>query len=116
MIRFLTDEDFTAAILKGVRQRLPDLDIVRIQDVGLRGSRDPEILEFAAFDNRIVLRHDLSTMKTHARQRILGGEPMPGLFLLRQNIIVARAIDAIVLVVECSREDEWNGRIEHLPL
>lgn len=116
MIRFLTDEDFTAAILKGVRRRLPNLDIVSVHDVDLRGCRDHVILEFAAAENRILLSHDLSTMKLHARTRILAGKQMPGLFLLRQNIIIARAIDAIVMVAECSRDDEWNGRIEHLPL
>jgi len=41
MIRFLTDEDFNIYILAGVRRRLPDLDIVRVQDVGLRTFREP---------------------------------------------------------------------------
>lgn len=109
MIRFLTDEDFNAAILDGIRRRLPDLDVVRVQDVGLRTFLDPVILEFAASENRIVLSHDLRTMKLHATSRILAGKQMSGLFLLRQNITVALGIDAIVMVAECSRDDEWNG-------
>lgn len=31
MIRFLTDEDFRWAIFNGIRLRLTDLDIVRVQ-------------------------------------------------------------------------------------
>ena len=116
MIRFLTDEDFTAAILKGVMRRLPDLDIVRVQDVGLRGCRDPLILEFAASENRIVLSHYVATMKLHAAARLVSGKLMPGLLLLPQNIPVARGIEAVVMVAVCSRDDEWNDIIEHLPL
>ena len=116
MIRFLTDEDFNRYVLAGVRRRLPDLDIVRVQDVGLRTARDPAILEFAASSNRIVLSHDLHTMETHARARLLARKPMPGLFLIDQNVQIGHAIEEILIIAVCSREDEWNGAIEHLPL
>jgi hypothetical protein len=35
MIRLAADEDFNNDILRGILRRKPDLDIVRIQDVGL---------------------------------------------------------------------------------
>lgn len=116
MIRFLTDEDFKDAITYGLRLRLPSLDIVRVQDVGLRAYRDPMILEFAASENRIVLSHDVSTMGVHARNRLLAGAPMPGLFLIGQECPIGRAIEEIVVIAECSREDEWAGSIVRLPL
>ena len=116
MIRFLTDEDFNIHILAGVRRRLPDLDIVRVQDSGLRSFRDPLILQFAAAEGRVVLSHDVSTMATHATARVLAGKPMSGLFLIRQYFPIGRAIDEIVMIAVCSRDDEWNGAIEYLPL
>ena len=115
-IKFLTDEDFRDPIIEGVRARLPDLDLVRVQDVGLRTRPDPEVLEFAAFEGRILLTHDTRTMETHVRDRINDGKPMPGVFVIRQQVPIGRAIDAIVLVAECSRDDEWNGVIRYLPL
>ena len=48
-------------IYNGVRRRLPSLDILRIQDAGLRTFRDPLILEYASGENRIVLSHDVKT-------------------------------------------------------
>jgi len=36
MISFLADEDFDGRIVRGIERRLPNLDIVRVQDVGLR--------------------------------------------------------------------------------
>ena len=75
MIRFLTDENFNIRIYNGVRRRLPSLDILRIQDAGLRTFRDPLILEHASGENRIVLSHDVSTMETHALARRAGQCP-----------------------------------------
>ena len=116
MIRFLTDEDFKSAILNGVKRRLPDLDIVRVQSVGLRTFADPTILEFAASENRIVLSHDVNTMEIHARTRILTAQPMPGLFLVNQYFPIGQAIDEIVTIAQYSHENEWQNRIEYLPL
>jgi Domain of unknown function (DUF5615) len=116
MIRFLTDENFNSYVLAGIRRRLPDLDIVRIQDVGLRTARDPVVLEFAASENRIVLSHDVRTMETHALARLIAGKPMPGLFLIDQYFPIGRAIEEIVVIAECSDMSEWKDQIRRLPL
>ncbi len=115
-IRFLTDEDFRSAILDGVRRRLPDLDIVRMQDVGLRTLRDERILEFAATENRIVLTHDIATMRRHANVRVTAGLPMPGVLEISQNYPIGAAINEIVMVAECSPPEEWNNVVQRLPL
>lgn len=70
MLRFLTDEDFKKSIFDGLKLRIPNLDILRVQEAGLRTFRDQLVLEFAASQNRIVLTHDVSTMETHAKRRI----------------------------------------------
>lgn len=116
MIRFLTDEDFNGMILSGVRLRLPKLDIIRVWDTKVRERPDPEVLEFAASENRIILSHDVNTMDLHARARVFAGQPMPGLFLIHQDFAIGRAIDEIVTLAECSREGEWDGMIQYLPL
>lgn len=113
-IRFLTDEDFKLAIFEGVRRRLPDLDIVRVQDVGLRTFRDPKVLEFAAKERRILLTHDVSTMRGFAIERITSGKLMPGLIEIGQNFPVGRAIEEIVIIAECSRASEWDYQIIRL--
>ena len=65
-VRFLVDEDFDNVILRGVRRRLPQLDIVRVQDVALSGLHDTLVLEWAGQEGRILLTHDISTMKPYA--------------------------------------------------
>ncbi len=116
MIRFLTDENFNGFVLAGLRRRLPDLDIIRIQDVGLRTARDQVVLEFAAAQDRIVLSHDVRTMGTHALTRLTDGKIMPGLFLIDQNYPIGQAIEQIATIAECSDMSEWTDQIIRLPL
>ena len=44
MLRLLADENFNGDIVRALLLRQPDLDIVRVQDVGLAGVVDPDIL------------------------------------------------------------------------
>ena len=53
MLRFLADEDLTRAIVRGVLRTRPDIDIVRVQDVGLRTEKDPVVLDWAAGEERV---------------------------------------------------------------
>jgi hypothetical protein len=115
-LRFLTDEDFDNDISRGLLQLLPDLDLVRVQDVGLRGAADPVILEWAAGHGRILLTHDVTTMKPHAYSRVESGLPMPGVFVASQAGPIRLIIEQLLLLAECSLEGEWDSRVLHLPL
>ena len=116
MLRLLTDEDFDSDILRGVLRRVPGLDIVRAQDLGLRHTADPLVLDHAAQEGRVVLTHDVSTMVAAGYERATAGLPFPGLFAVRQSLPIGEAIEEIVVLVECSREGEWEGQVRYLPL
>ena len=44
MLRFLADENFDNAIVRGLLRRQPDLDIIRVQDTELSGANDPKVI------------------------------------------------------------------------
>jgi hypothetical protein len=44
MLRLLADENFNGNIVDGLLQRRPDLELVRVQDIGLRAADDPTVL------------------------------------------------------------------------
>jgi hypothetical protein len=44
MLRLAADENFNADIVRGLLRRLPDLDIVRVQDAGLSTIEDLVLL------------------------------------------------------------------------
>ena len=58
MLQLATDENFNGDIVRGVLFRLPDLNLVRVQDVGLEGAIDPVVLAWAAQNQRIAVTHD----------------------------------------------------------
>ena len=115
-MRWLADENLNNDILRGLLRRKPDLDIVRVQDVGLSGTDDPTVLAWAAAENRILLTHDLSTITAHAYRRVTRGEGMAGVFEVSRSVPIAVAIADILLVAECSEPSEWEGQVRYLPL
>ena len=48
-----------------------DLDVVRVQDIGLSAASDPDVLAWAAIEDRILLTHDRDTLPLqHAYERV----------------------------------------------
>ena len=116
MLRLAADENFNNDIVRGLWRRKSELDIVRIQDVGLSGADDPTVLEWAAREGRVLLTHDVTTMTRYAYERVRAGQPMPGVFEVSRAVPIGLAIEDILLLVECSLEDEWEGQVRYLPL
>jgi hypothetical protein len=48
MLGLLADENLDANIVRGVLRRLPGIEVVRVQDVGLTGADDPTVRAWAA--------------------------------------------------------------------
>jgi hypothetical protein len=84
---------------------------------GLAAVEDPEILAWAANEQRVVLTHDVNTMTRYALERIRSGELMAGLFLVHQERSAPLAvIEDLLLLDDCSETDEWASQILYLPL
>jgi hypothetical protein len=115
-MRWVADENYNNDILRGLRRRQPEIDIVRIQDVGLSGIDDPTLLEWAAQEGRVLLTHDAATITHYAYERIKAGKPMPGVFEVSRSVPLSMAIDDLILLTECSLENEWEGQVRYLPL
>lgn len=116
MLRFVADENFNNNIVRGLLRRKPDLDIVRVQDVGLSGADDPTVLEWAAQEERVLLTHDVTTMTRYAYERVQEGRLMPGVFEVSRAVPIGRAIEDLLLLAECSLDGEWEGQVRYLPL
>ena len=80
MLRLAVDENFNNDIVRGLLRRKPELDIVRIQDIGLSGADDSTVLKWAARENRVLLTHDVTTITRYAYERVQAGQHMPGVF------------------------------------
>jgi len=116
MLRLAADENFNNDIVRGLLRRKPDLDILRVQDVGLSGADDPTILEWAAQEGRVLLTHDVLTLTRYAYERLEAGKPMPGVFEISREVPMGVAIDDILLIAEGSLDGEWEGQVRYVPL
>jgi hypothetical protein len=115
-MRWAADENFNNDIVRGLLRRKPDVDIVRVQDIGLSGEDDPTVLEWAADEGRVLLTHDVSTITRYAYERVEAGKPMPGVFEVSRGLPMGMVIEDLILLTECSLEDEWEGQVRYLPL
>jgi Domain of unknown function (DUF5615) len=116
MLRLAADENFNMHVINGIVRRLPDADILRVQDAGLTGADDPTVLEWAANQERVLLTHDVNTLTASAYERTARGLPMPGVFEVSLAVPIGIAIDEIIMLIECSIAGEWEGQVNYLPL
>ena len=95
---FLADENLEVELQVQLRLHLPDIDIIHVRDVGLDETPDQDILQWAAGSNRIVITHDVNTMRGLADNRARVGLPMPEAIIILHHIPYGVAIDFIARV------------------
>ena len=92
------------------------IDIVRVQEVGLRTLDDPTILQWAADEGRTLISRDIRTIPDFAHHRVAAGQAMPGVFVLHSNVSMAVALDDLALIASVTDAHEWGDRVVYLPL
>lgn len=96
--RFQADNDLKFAIVKAVRRREPSVEFVSAQQSQLDGIDDPEVLERAAADGRVLVSHDRRTMLRHFHDRLKAGKSSPGLLIVAQDAPIADVVEALVIL------------------
>jgi hypothetical protein len=114
-VRFLADADLNYAIVQGVRLREPSIDFKAANDAGVEGLSDPEVLELAAREGRVLVSHDKSTMPVHFAARAASGLRSPGVLLALPSTTVSEIIESLLIIWSASRETEWTDQIHYLP-
>ena len=113
---FLCDHDLNEAIYDGARRQEPAMEIIRVREVGLQKSSDPEVLDYAAHHNLIIVSHDANTMTAHAYDRVAQAKKMSGLFVVQQKSPIGPVVSSLVLIWSATDLEEWEGRVQYLPL
>ena len=116
MLRLAADENINSALIRAVLRRNPGLDLVRVQDAGLRGADDVTVLAWAAREGRVLITYDVKTVPPAAYARITQGQPMPGVIAVLATAALGTVIDDLVLLATVTEPAEWEGKVEYLPL
>ena len=111
MLRLASDADVHGEIIRGLRRRLLEIDLVRAQDALTEGTPDPEVLAWVAAENRVLITNDRNTMVGFAYQHVAAGEPVPGLIATTNEQSIGSAIDDILLIAEYMPEDEVRDQV-----
>jgi hypothetical protein len=116
VLRLASDQNFNGDILRGLFRQRADLDVVRITDLGLRTASDPEILEWASAEGRILLTHDRNTIPYYAYARVQACQKMPGVFLVNDLMPIGQAVQELILAIECLDPEECRNLVRFFPL
>jgi hypothetical protein len=114
-VRFQADADLNEAIVNGVLRREPSVDFLTAELGEVRGLPDHEVLALAAVSGRVVVSHDVGTMPAHFRDFRNTGRESAGL-LISQSLDIGSAIEELLRIWAASDAEEWQNRMEWLPL
>lgn len=115
-LRFLADENFNNDLLRALRRRLPDLDVIRAQDAPIAGADDPDLLAWAADEGRILLTHDAKTIPGFAYERLRAALPLPGVVVVAASAAIGDALEELHTMIEAGHEDDWPDMVRFVPL
>jgi hypothetical protein len=111
MLRLATDADVHGEIIRGLRRRLPEIDLVRAQDALPEGTSDQEVLAWAAEQNRVLITNDRNTMVGIAYQRVSARESVPGVIVTTNEQSIGSSINDILLIAEYMPEEEIRDKV-----
>jgi hypothetical protein len=114
-IRFQADNDLKFGIVKAVRRREPAVDFASSQEAGLEGISDPEVLDGAAHEDRVLVSHDRRTMLEHFRAHLTAGKPSPGVLIVSQGAPIGLVAEALVHVWLLCDPIELRDQAHYLP-
>jgi hypothetical protein len=114
-LRFQADNDLKFAIVKAVRRREPSVEFVSAQQSQLDGIDDPEVLERAAADGRVLVSHDRRTMLRHFHDRLKAGKSSPGLLIVAQDAPIADVVEALVILSAVADPEDLRDQAFHVP-
>jgi predicted nuclease of predicted toxin-antitoxin system len=116
VISFLVDQNFNEHIVDGLTRRDAALEFIHVRDVGLAAAPDPTVLEWAAARGLVLLTHDRKTIPGFAYARVAAGLPMPGVFLVSDDIPIRDAIDELLVASHCLAPDECRDVVRYFPM
>jgi len=116
MLRLLIDENVDHRILRGLLRRLPQLDFLVVAQIGMAGSKDVDLLRWAAQEDRTIVTHDRKTMIPDAEQLLAQHQRIAGVILVPNGMAIGKAIADLELSVLAQSQTDMRDTIQYLPL
>jgi predicted nuclease of predicted toxin-antitoxin system len=114
MMRFAADENFNGRILRGLQARLPDLDIVRVQDTPMYAKPYSELSAWAAEQNLILFTHDAETIPGFVNNRLKQRLPMPGVIVVRETVAMGDILNDLESYIGAGSPSDFENLVMYV--
>jgi len=116
--KYLLDENVDPRLRKALIRHSPDMVVWCVGDSGAPPleTKDPEILIWCEKKRFTLVTNNRASMPVHLRDHFAEGKHIPGIFILKRNMIMREIIDELVLIWEVAEPDEYADEIKYLPI
>ena len=114
-IRFQADADLNQLLVRAVLRREPKINFQTAFQAKLANLDDPQVLEYAKNEQRILITHDRRTMPYHFAE-FIKESTSSGVIIVSQQILVQQFVEDILLIWSLTEMDDWTNRIAALPI
>ena len=117
-IRYLMDENLDPLYKTQLLVKKPDLLVYAIGDPGTpsKGTLDPEILCWCEENGFVLITNNRKSMPIHLVEHLTQGRHMPGIITLNAEMSVGETIEELILIAEDGNPNDYQDRIEYLPV
>lgn len=118
MLKYLIDENVDPTYTNQLRRLNSDLFAIAVGDITAppKGTLDPEILLWCEAHDCILVTNNRKSMPVHQAEHIALNHHIPGIFILSPKLSIGENLEQLILIAEGSFNDEYQDRIEFLPL
>ena len=114
-VRFQADNDFNQRIIAMLLREEPAIDFQTAVSANLHGLSDLDVLALAAFEGRILVSHDQSTMP-EAFAEFIAENISSGVLIVTQSLSFEIVVYELMTVWAASEAEEWINCITYIPL
>jgi len=111
------DENVDPSYQVELLRQNPNLTVWRVGQAGTpkRGTLDPEILVWCEENDFVLVTNNRRSMPVHLADHLQQGRHVPGIFILSPRVSMGKNIEDLILISECSMEQEYQDQIVNLP-
>lgn len=106
-IKFYMDEQVPRAVALGLRQR--GVDVLTVQEAGMRGVTDEQQVAFASQERRVIFTRDTDFLRIHAE-----GHPHAGIVYAPQRLAIGTIIRGLMLIYDVLEPEDLTGHVEFI--
>jgi hypothetical protein len=117
-IRYLIDENLSPAYAEQLRRRDSDLEVYAVGEPGAppKGTPDPDILCWCEEHSCLLVTNNRASMPGHLAAHLARGRHIRGILVFGPDRSMAEMLEELLLIAGASAEDEYQDRIEYLPV